>query len=225
MNRAYNIQINVGDMDHELMGLSDQDIAAWVRGFQLGLHGKGCQPGHGASADCGNRFGYACYERTKTFMEKSAEGGRKSAESRRAKHGTAQPEAKPKVVRESTEGGSMSLRVNAELTRNQKPETNNEQPETKKDKVANAPRFSPPSVADVDAYCDQNGYTIDCEAFVDFYESKGWKVGNSPMKDWKAAVRTWVKRDAAKPKPAQVCPHPPGTEAAYNWWNMHGDFA
>jgi hypothetical protein len=30
---------------------------------------------------------------------------------------------------------------------------------------------------------------------VDFYASKGWKVGNQPMKDWKAAVRTWEQRE------------------------------
>ena len=36
---------------------------------------------------------------------------------------------------------------------------------------------------------------MDAETFVDFYASKGWKVGNAPMKDWEAAVRTWEKRD------------------------------
>lgn len=56
-------------------------------------------------------------------------------------------------------------------------------------------RFSPPSVEDVEAYCDERGNRVDAQTFVDFYSSKGWKVGNSPMKDWKACVRTWEQRD------------------------------
>ena len=36
---------------------------------------------------------------------------------------------------------------------------------------------------------------VDAKTFVDFYESKGWKIGKNPMKDWKAAVRTWEKKD------------------------------
>ena len=55
-------------------------------------------------------------------------------------------------------------------------------------------RFKPPTVEEVSAYLTEKGYDIDPEAFVDFYASKGWKVGNSPMKDWKAAVGTWVRR-------------------------------
>jgi hypothetical protein len=55
-------------------------------------------------------------------------------------------------------------------------------------------RFAPPSVEEVDAYIKEQGYTFDADAFVDFYASKGWKVGSQPMKDWKAACRTWQRR-------------------------------
>jgi hypothetical protein len=34
--------------------------------------------------------------------------------------------------------------------------------------------------------------------FIDFYESKGWMVGSNKMKDWKAAVRTWEKKDGRR---------------------------
>ena len=56
-------------------------------------------------------------------------------------------------------------------------------------------RSSTPSVDEVREYCFERGNGVDAETFVDFYASKGWKVGNAPMKDWKAAVRTWEKRD------------------------------
>lgn len=55
--------------------------------------------------------------------------------------------------------------------------------------------FSPPSAEEVSAYCRERGNSINAQTFVDFYASKGWKVGNSPMKDWKAAVRTWERRE------------------------------
>lgn len=57
-----------------------------------------------------------------------------------------------------------------------------------------AKRFSPPSVEEVAAYCRERNNDIDAEQFVAFYASKGWKVGNSPMKDWKQCVITWEKR-------------------------------
>jgi ribosomal protein S12 len=58
--------------------------------------------------------------------------------------------------------------------------------------------FSKPSEDEVKAYCSQQGYLVDETQFVAFYESKGWKVGNSSMKDWHAAVRTWHYRNHPK---------------------------
>ena len=58
--------------------------------------------------------------------------------------------------------------------------------------------FKPPSLDDVRSYCKERGNKVDPEKFVNFYESKGWMVGKNKMKDWKAAVRTWEKRDKSK---------------------------
>lgn len=62
------------------------------------------------------------------------------------------------------------------------------------------PSFSRPSVEEVSAYCQERGNNVDPEAFVAFYDSKGWKVGNSPMKNWRSAVITWEKRNKPEPK-------------------------
>lgn len=69
-----------------------------------------------------------------------------------------------------------------------------------KESVQTAKRFTPPTVEEVQAYCQERGNNIDPEQFVDFYASKGWKVGNNSMKDWKACVRTWEKRDKNNPQ-------------------------
>lgn len=63
-------------------------------------------------------------------------------------------------------------------------------------------RFVPPDVEQVRAYCRERHNSIDPESFVDYYTSKGWTVGRAPMKDWKAAVRTWEQRRRAERKEA-----------------------
>ena len=70
---------------------------------------------------------------------------------------------------------------------------------TKPNETKHIKRFVKPSVEDVAAYCEERKNGVDAEAFVDFYESKGWKVGNQKMKDWKASVRTWEKNSNPKP--------------------------
>lgn len=51
--------------------------------------------------------------------------------------------------------------------------------------------FVPPSVDEVESYCDERNNGINPQAFIDFYQTRGWKVGKEKMKDWKAAIRTW----------------------------------
>ena len=65
-------------------------------------------------------------------------------------------------------------------------------------------KFVKPTVEEVKAYCLERGNKVDPYQFFDFYESKGWKVGNQPMKDWKAAVRTWEKRETDKTGPKKM---------------------
>lgn len=68
--------------------------------------------------------------------------------------------------------------------------------------VRSRARFAPPTLGDVDAYA--KGYAAEkllkpdafsAERFIDYYSANGWKVGRNPMRDWKAAVRDWVRRD------------------------------
>lgn len=53
--------------------------------------------------------------------------------------------------------------------------------------------FVSPTIEEVKVYCQERKNNVDAEAFVNFYESKGWYVGKNKMKDWQAAVRTWEK--------------------------------
>jgi len=69
-------------------------------------------------------------------------------------------------------------------------------------------RFVPPTGEQVSQYMAErkaSPFTCSQEAFkfVDYYSSKGWKVGKSPMKDWKAAVRNWLKNNFSSGKLSQ----------------------
>lgn len=59
-------------------------------------------------------------------------------------------------------------------------------------------RFKKPALEEVKEYCLERNNNINAELFIDYYESNGWKVGKNPMKDWKACVRTWEKKNNTK---------------------------
>ena len=65
-------------------------------------------------------------------------------------------------------------------------------------KVTQKKNFVRPTVEEVRRYCEERHNGVNPEAFIDFYESKGWMVGKNHMKDWKAAVRTWERTDGKK---------------------------
>jgi DNA-binding transcriptional regulator YhcF (GntR family) len=60
--------------------------------------------------------------------------------------------------------------------------------------------FKKPTLEEVREYCEERDNNVDPEQFIDFYESKGWVVGKSPMKDWKSAIRTWERNNRAPRK-------------------------
>ena len=68
------------------------------------------------------------------------------------------------------------------------------------DKPPRAARFTPPTLAEVQAYVSERQSPVDPQGFIDFYAAKGWLVGKTPMKDWKAACRNaeswerWAKQ-------------------------------
>ena len=89
--------------------------------------------------------------------------------------------------------------------------------EDKKGNGAREARFTPPSVEEVAAYCQERGNGVDAARFVDFYSSKGWMIGKSRMKDWKAAVRNWERSSDAKVTP--------GKKPGYNVQHHDGDLS
>jgi DNA-binding transcriptional regulator YiaG len=73
-------------------------------------------------------------------------------------------------------------------------------------------RFKKPTIDEIVLYCVERNSNIQAVEFYDFYESKGWKVGKNKMKDWKAAVRNWERRDKKKPNMSKL-------DAQINAWS------
>lgn len=59
------------------------------------------------------------------------------------------------------------------------------------DNIKESKRFVKPTLEEVQSYINEKGYHFSAQKFIDYYDSVGWKIGKSPMKDWKAACRTW----------------------------------
>ena len=53
----------------------------------------------------------------------------------------------------------------------------------------------PPTLDEVRDYCLTNQKYIDADAFWNYYNSHGWRVGKNPMKDWHSAIATWERND------------------------------
>ncbi len=57
-------------------------------------------------------------------------------------------------------------------------------------------RFRKPTIEEISDYIREQGFSVDPDAFFDYYEGNGWHVGKNPMKDWKACVRTFQRNEA-----------------------------
>ena len=64
--------------------------------------------------------------------------------------------------------------------------------------IEKSSRFVKPTADEVASYCQENGYDIDAERFVLYYEARGWLIGKQKMKNWRAAVATWQRNKAER---------------------------
>lgn len=98
------------------------------------------------------------------------------------------------------ENGAYTLNGGCQMVANGLP---NGCPNISKDKITKDKSISSgdkhhPTLEEVKAYCQERGNKVDPERWFDYYTSNGWKVGKNPMRDWKAAVRTWERTDEGR---------------------------
>lgn len=132
-----------------------------------------------------------------------------SKESRKRGSSGGRPRKKPEVSEVQEPGVSETSKP--PVSENEKPRVSEEAAktesqtkpnQTKPNQTKGGKRFAPPARDEVSAYAleyaaqkglDPGGF--DAERFVDYYTANGWKVGRNAMRDWRAAVRDWVRRD------------------------------
>ena len=73
--------------------------------------------------------------------------------------------------------------------------------EIKESKPKKSQAFIPPTLEEIQDYINENNLNIDAAYFYDHYEGNGWYVGSRKMKDWKATLRNWNRRDMNRPAP------------------------
>ena len=72
-------------------------------------------------------------------------------------------------------------------------EKESKEKQSKEKCVKECTHFVKPTVEEIFEYCRERGNIVDPERFFDYYEATGWKIGNTQMNDWKAAVRNWER--------------------------------
>ena len=153
-----------------------------------------------------------------TLIRPTLEVGRSKAENRSRAEQTSlsaeqdsnkreQAENKP----EQTENKRKQTDNKPEQTRKEKEKEKEREKESENDSYCSPPppsgpkRFVPPTLAEVQSYVAERQSPVDPQGFIDFYASKGWMVGKTPMKDWKAACRNaetwerWSRTEASAP--------------------------
>ena len=108
----------------------------------------------------------------------------------------AETKAEPKEKEKANEKVKAKANEKAKANWKENSKANENGKEKSRAICADAPRrFTKPTVEDIRAYCRERGNGIDPQRFFDFYEAKGWRVGNQPMQDWQASIRTWEGRE------------------------------
>jgi hypothetical protein len=98
----------------------------------------------------------------------------------------------PKGTRENTQNRIEENRIEENRIESQEARASSESPEPESETI-------PPTLEAVRAYCAERGNAVDPVRFLDYHAARGWQLGGSPVKDWRAVVRTWEGRE----KPAE----------------------
>ena len=192
--------IIIEDWMIEREGLKGFDLLAFALIYTCTQKGDGCW--HGGYSQLARRIGST--ERTAMMCVKSLEESgyirvSDAVIDGRSKNAIESLITSENLSREKISYEKISPLTGEKISPNSKDNSKKKEEYTKVySKKESAKRFIKPSVEDIRAYCLERRNGVDAEQFFDHYESKGWVVGKSPMKDWKAAVRTWERMEGDK---------------------------
>lgn len=129
----------------------------------------------------------ALFVMVKPYMDKSLAFSQKQSDNRKRPNKASEKEKSPKITKNHETFPERS----EEEKENEK---EREKINKKVNKVSDKKRFCPPTLEEVKMYCEERQNDVDAERFFDYYSANGWVQGKgTPIKDWKACIRTWEK--------------------------------
>ena len=133
-------------------------------------------------------------EKWETIRSKRSEAGKLGAQATNERHKTAKA-ANAASAEQGTANPAVNVTVTGNVNVSSKDGGIGDKPQNK--------RFTPPTLEQVTEYVQERSSPVDPQAFIDFYAAKGWMVGKSPMRDWRAACRNAEGWDRWKKEPQQ----------------------
>ena len=195
------------DLIHSLEPLSDAERGRLFTAM-LGYAGQGTEP----ELRGNERFVWpqlksqidrnnANYENvSKVRSESGKQGGRPKA------NALMQKQKKQLLLTESKKSNCLQEEEEEEEEEEyeDKEEDKSKAPTPIKTKRSSASRFTPPTLEEIMSYCKKRNNSVNPNRWLAYYDSNNWRVGRNPMKDWKAAVRTWETNDFGNAAPIKT---------------------
>lgn len=128
------------------------------------------------------------YKKWEEAKKKRSEAGRKGGQAKLSN--TKQSEAMLSNAKQSLANQAVTVTGTVTVTDTVTDTVTVNRKENSKEK-----RFIKPKLEEIEQFIIDNDFSVDAETFFDFYEAKGWKIGKASMKDWRAAVRTWHRKN------------------------------
>lgn len=120
----------------------------------------------------------------------------------------------------ATPANQLDLEIEANKIEAEQLALNNQKEKKEKSCAKKESRFSKPNIDEIKDYFFEIGcenYNLESEKFFDYYESNGWQVGKSKMKDWKATARNWNRNTKKFNNGQQTNNTNTATGNAYEW--------
>ncbi len=134
-------------------------------------------------------------KRYESVRQKRAEAGRLGGKANRKDALEEDSEAN-----EANEANAFNEANSVQFSSTQPNSVQNKSKERGKKRPSPKKKFTEPSVSEVEAFAQEENLRVDAQRFVNYYASIGWKVGKNPMKDWRAAVRAWARKEQGEPE-------------------------
>ncbi len=134
-----------------------------------------------------NNYQLILYQKLHENLKKSLNNYNTSVENGRKGGRPANTQTKPMGSSQVNLDGTQGL------TKEKKRKEDKRREESLKENKSKKNVFKKPTIEELSDYCHERSNYVNPERFIDHYTANGWKIGRNqtPMKDWKAAVRTW----------------------------------